>query len=102
MKKYLARRLESPGILTFNEKHGRRYFVCSTPEDFCKAAMKILKERADEKFCWYYDDPSEPDTGLTRAREIIENNDLEAAFEFLDLRSDWEYEGMDIEYGEEY
>ncbi|MCV0439864.1 MAG: hypothetical protein K5880_14790 [Hydrogenophaga sp.] len=98
----MARRLSSAGILTFKEKHGDRYFVCNTPEDYCKAAMKILKERASEKFCWYYDDPKDPDTGLTRAKEIIETNDLEAAFEFLDLRSDWEYEGMDIEYPETY
>ena len=102
MRKYLARRLDTAGILIFREKHGNRYFVCNTPEDFCKAAMKILKERADPKFCWYYEDASEPDTDLNRAKEIIENNDLEAAYEFMDLRSDWEYEGMEIEYPETF
>lgn len=102
MKKYLARRLETAGILIFREKHGTRYFVCNSAEDFCKAAMKMLKERASEKFCWYYDDPKEPDMSLTRAKEIIASNDLVAAYEFMDLRSDWEYEGMDIEYPEEY
>lgn len=101
MKKYLARRLATAGILIFREKHGTLYFVCNTAEDFCRAAMKVLKERANEKFSWYHDD-SEEDMSLTRAREIIESNDLEAAYEFMDLRSDWEYEDMDIEYPEEY
>lgn len=102
MRKYLEKKIASSGILIFKEKHGNRYFVCSTHEDYCKVAMKVLKERTNEKFCWYYDDPHEPETSLTKAKEIIANNDTEAAFEFLDDRADWEYEGFDIEYGEEY
>jgi len=104
MKKYIERRLEGavPGILVFREKHGTRYFMCNSREDFYRAAMKILKERADKKYSWYYEDPTEPETDLNRAKEIIANNDLEAAYEFMELRSDWEYEGMDIEYPEKF
>ena len=50
----------------------------------------------------YYDDPKDMDRGLTRAKEIIETNDLEEAFEFMSLRADYEYEDMDIVYSEKY
>jgi hypothetical protein len=101
MKKYLERRLSRAGLLLFKEKHGSRYFVCEDQDAFCRAAMHVLKERLAEGY-WYHDDSSYPDQGETRAREIVESNDLEAAFEFMDLRSDAEYEEMYIEYPEKY
>jgi len=102
MPKYLGRRLATPGILVFKEKHGNRYFVCNNEEEYCRASMKVLKDRSGEKHCWYFDDPDDLDTGITRAKEIIAANDNVAAYVFLHSRSDWEYEDMEIEYGEEF
>lgn len=83
--------------------------------------MKILKERMEEG--WYYDEEftakelaaqeAASYTGAvckvrrlkkdaTRAREIIERNDLEGAYEFMDDRINYEYEGMKIEHPEAY
>lgn len=117
--KYLARRLANPGILIFKEKHYTRYFLCNTPEDYCKVAMKMLKERAEAGWYWDEEDdnPAE-NSGLeylgqktrtrhipknkTDAERIITDNDLEEAFIFIDCNSDGEYEGMEIEQSEEY
>ena len=55
MGKYLERELSSPGILIFKEKHDTRYFVCNTKEDYCKAAMHVLRGRLEDD-CWYYDE----------------------------------------------
>ncbi len=99
MRKYLERGLSKAGILLFKEKHGTRYFICQDADAFCRAAMKVLKDRFEER---YYDDPRQDRLGETRAQEIIETNDIEAAFEFMNLRGDAEYEAMDIEHAEEY
>ncbi len=39
-------------IIIFKEKHCERYFYASTPEDLCKIAIKIFKERVVEDY-WY-------------------------------------------------
>lgn len=122
MRKYLERQLASSGILIFKEKHGTRYFVCNTKADFCKAAMKVLRDRLESNY-WYHDDELEPEeiakqeaaayAGVvyrqpklckdkTRATKISTANDCEAAYEFLYDRADCEYEHMEIEVGEEY
>lgn len=100
MRKYIERRLTDAGILVFSEKHGTYYYICSNKEDFCKAAMKVVKDRLEENM--YYDDPDDEWPGETRAKEIVAQNDNEAAYEFLDSRSDHEYEDMQIEYPEKY
>jgi hypothetical protein len=116
--KYLERRLSESGILVFREKHGNRYFICNTKEDYCRAAIKIIKERLDEG--WYWDEEDDDDNQAaaeyagvkrrkryvrkdeTTARQIVESNDLVRAYMFLEERSDYEYEGMYIEYPEDF
>ena len=50
-------------IIIFTEKHSNRYFYASTPEDLCKIAIKIFKERVEEDY-WYKfetETPTEPE-----------------------------------------
>ena len=118
--KYLERRLANAGIMIFKEKHHTRYFICNNSDDYCRVAMKILKERVEQEWYWdEEDDTSNNNEGLeylgqkprkqrhvpkdkTEAQQIITDNDLEEAFVFIDRRSDWEYEGMEIEHPETY
>lgn len=44
-------------ILIAKEKHGTRYFDASTPELLAESAFKLLKERWDEEYWYYVDDP---------------------------------------------
>jgi len=122
MKKYLANIISRPGILIFEEKHGTRYFVCNNSQEFCRAAMKVLRERLEDDY-WYHDEELEPEDfakkeaaaycGIvyraprlikdkTRAQKISDTNDYEAALEFMEERSDYEYERMKLDAGEEY
>jgi hypothetical protein len=121
MRKYIERQISSPGILIFREKHCHRYFVCNTKEDFCKAAMKILRERLEDDY-WYYDDDEKEELlkqeafnysgaiykatilckDRTLAQQISDSNNIEAAFEFLDDHKSGEYENMTIERGEDF
>ena len=82
--KRLVRRLK-PGICVFKEKHHTRLFICHTPEDYCKVAMKVLKQRLKDK--WYWDEKD-----IIDAERIITDKDLEEAFIFIDCHSDGEYE----------
>lgn len=121
MGKYMVRLLSTPGILHFKEKHGDHYYVCLTPEDYCKAAMQVLRQRVEDGY-WYGDDELEPEEIMkqeaasyagvvytaphliqdgTIAKQICDSNDIERAFEFIWGRSDYEYEGVTIERIEE-
>jgi hypothetical protein len=106
MRKYIERTLSSSGILVFTEKHGVRHFICKDKDDYCRAAMKVLKERFEEG--WYGDEkePLNPDfPGGQEAFIITEDGDNEAAYEFMHQRSSEiyaEYEEMEIFYSEEY
>lgn len=121
MREYLERSLSSPGILVFEEKHGTRYLVCNTREDYCRAAMHVLRGRLEDY--WYYDEELESSEiaekeaaaycgvvykervlrkDKTEAQRIVDSNNLEAAYEFLSDRDHGEYEGMQIERGENY
>lgn len=112
--KYLARQLASPGLLIFEEKHGTRYFYCLNPEEYFKAAMKVLKQRLKEDY-WYGNDSEDEElvsiieaykyagavyrgprieNDKSTAERIVAENDLEAAYEFMYMRSTHEYEGM--------
>lgn len=44
-------------ILVAREKHGNRYFDASTPELLAKSAFKLLKERWEDEYWYYLDDP---------------------------------------------
>lgn len=122
MRKHLERTLSTPGILIFKEKHGIRYFVCNTKEDFCKAAMHVLRHRLKDGY-WYYDEEIDSKEitkkqtaaycGIvykepfllkdkTKAQMIVDSNNLEAAYEFLYEHSDGEYQDMTIEIPEHY
>lgn len=92
--RYIDRILGKPGVLIFKEKHSTRYFLCDSKEDFCLAAMKILRERSEGG--WYDSDVDD------EVQSIVASNDTEDAFLFLRTRTTYEYENMIIEYGEEY
>lgn len=46
-------------ILIAKEKHGTRYFDASTPELLAESAFKLLKERWNDGYWYYLDDPPE-------------------------------------------
>lgn len=46
-------------ILIAREKHGTRYFDASTPELLAESAFKLLKERWEEGYWYFLDDPPE-------------------------------------------
>ncbi len=79
-------------VLIFHEKHGRRVFVCPTNDDVWKVCRMVLQERIDEG---YYEDDEE-----LNAQDACRSG--QAAWEFLDRRSRYEYENMDADLSEEY
>ncbi len=82
----------APQILILHEKHGDRYIWIrgNDKKDLDRIARKILKERTDEQWPWYFD----PD--LSEARQILKSNISGQAWAFLKSREGDEYEGFDI------
>lgn len=118
--KYLTRILANPGLLIFEEKHGTRYFYCRNPEEYCKAAMKVLKQRLEEGY-WYGNDSEDEElmsvieahkyagaiyrgprleNAKAQAEAIVAANDLGLAYQFMEMRATGEYELMSREHVE--
>lgn len=73
-------------ILVYRGKYGREYWLADTPERL-EAAMRKLFTQLDEWGCY------ENEEGLAEARA----GDLKAIKGILTRRSDYEYEGWDLE-----
>lgn len=89
-EKYLIR-YGGIGLLIFYEKHGNRFFHITSKEDLLKVSKKIFLERVDKNYPWYYD------VDLELAKKILEMDDRELMYAFLDDHSKGEYERMYFE-----
>lgn len=52
-------------ILIAHEKYGRRYFDASTPKLLDESAFKLLKERWEQGYWYYLDDPPKDEDVLS-------------------------------------
>lgn len=76
-------------VVIFHEKHGDVYYFVNGPEQFCKVFLKVFNERVTEG--WYDGEEPTLDSDNDRVNARI-------AFDFLEDRSEYEYEGMTINY----
>lgn len=84
-------KITGPTILCLHEKHVDRYFVVSNSFMLCRAAYQIVLERTEEG--WYE---------VVDTKEILNNSaSLPSAYDYLESRSDYQYEGMELIYPEE-
>jgi hypothetical protein len=84
-------------ILIAKEKHGTRYFDASTPELLAESAFKLLKERWNDGYWYYLDDPPEDKDVLSEEQiaalptESLRNQESQKREYFLREQRDWEY-----------
>lgn len=78
-------------VLVVTDKYSTRYYD-ATGDNLYDAAYKIFKARYDEGY-WY----SDGDTADFDLELIIETRNGTAAWEFLDFRTDYQYEGVQLE-----
>lgn len=84
-------------ILIAKEKHGTRYFDASTPELLAESAFKLLKERWDDGYWYFLDDPPEDKEVLSEEQiaalptESLRNQESQKRKSFLREQRDWEY-----------
>ena len=111
-------------VVVFKDKYGESVFDVSTPDNFAKAFLTVLKNRVADGY-WYSNrldvpegvDPnqyslfdSHQRTDYERAQSILEiakdHKELKwaglQAFQFLNDRRDYEYEGFDFFSFDEY
>jgi hypothetical protein len=73
-------------VLVLEEKHDTRLVAA---DDLPAAALDVLSERVADDY-WYYEKDAQ------RAKEILEADDGEAAWEFLQRRRHAEYEYVEL------
>jgi hypothetical protein len=82
-------------IIILSEKHGDRYLKVEPNKE--AVALEILRERVADGY-WYENWGDDPQNQWeTDAQNIIDIDDGVAAWEFLQERSDHEYEGIYIQ-----
>jgi hypothetical protein len=81
-------------IIFLEEKHGNRCWLADTDEDLERSAKAIVKERL-EAGGYYFDDWKQ------EAMEVLISPKKQAAWNFLQNRSGYEYESVDLMYTEE-
>lgn len=59
-----------PGVLVVKEKHCTRYMKAGTVEELYVSALKLVNERIDPDYQWYYK-PDKPDTENVLSEEQI-------------------------------
>ena len=89
-------------ILVLDEKHGTTFLNASTVSKLHEAALSVVKSRLDPEWGWYAED----DPGYKQIKKAADTNDGKLAWQILQSRSDWEYEGVYLaevkdKYGEE-
>jgi hypothetical protein len=89
-------------ILVLHEKHGDRYFLFGKTQETEAAelqaiALKVFTEREEEGWYEVEDIPKLE----KRYYEAAKKGDAKAALTLMQMRSDWEYEGFDIESPED-
>lgn len=80
-------------LLILKEKHGERYFSYTTQEELHLLARFIVSERIEEN--WYEDESNK--RVLADLDRVVKSGDGKAAWNVLQARSQWEYEGFEIE-----
>lgn len=76
-------------ILVTNEKHGTYFYDVSTPEKLSKVCLALIKERLGDQYYW--------DEDKDQAQAVLDDEDGDNALDFLQDRSDYEYEGINLE-----
>lgn len=83
-------------ILIAKEKHGTRYFDASTPELLAESAFKLLKERWDDGYWYFLDDPPEDKDILSEEQiaalptESLRNQESQKRKNFLRELDNWQ------------
>lgn len=83
-------------ILIAKEKHGTRYFDASTPELLAKSAFKLLKERWNDGYWYYLDDPPEDKDVLSEEQiaalptASLKNSESQKRKQYLRQFYDWQ------------
>lgn len=76
-------------ILILEEKHGDRYYDASTPEALSRAAVKVLKERAEEGY-WYIRHYADDTPANSKDAELLAVTDEDLAATPAVIRADLE------------
>lgn len=112
----MAKRKFDPHIIVANDKYGDRMFNANTPESACRALIKLFKERDEEG--WYgvhteayveikkaiinFKTTSLPIDNVFSGTQCSNWDDLYwLLYSWFDMRSSYEYEGIDQQYFEE-
>lgn len=80
-------------ILVLDEKHCTTYLNAETDGKLHEAALSVVKARFNSDWGWYDED----DTDYEHIKKAIDTNDGKLAWQVLQKRSDWEYEGVHLE-----
>lgn len=86
-------RTKYPQIIIFHEKHGDRYYLANSDDEFYGAFLEVFVQRYTEGY-WF----TEEDIKEYQAELDTFNTDGERAHFFLMMRNDAEYEGIECEY----
>lgn len=79
-----------PQVIVFKEKHGDRYFLAHSEDEFYGAFMQVFVERYTAGY-WFGDE----DIQEYRAELDSFKTEGERAYFFMQMRGDWEYEGFE-------
>ena len=83
-------------IIIAHEKHGTRYFDASTPEVLAESAFKLLKERWEDGYWYYSDDPPEDKDVLSEEQiaalptETLRNFESQKRKQYLRKVNNWQ------------
>jgi hypothetical protein len=87
--------VEKIDIITFKGKHGNETFAYKNKKGLGNICLKII--RRQHLGGWYdYDDmkKTDPEMAVVFEKAMLENDGI-AAYQFIDSRCDYEYEGYD-------
>lgn len=90
---------KSVQVLVLHEKHGDRYIYLPSPNDIPRILFKVFQERDSEEdgYGSCYDEEEMEPKELKFYQEAKKGN-IKAAQTFMNLRSDHEYEGFEVDY----